>query len=223
MSRWKKNLAVTLAVFTGVAAVFFGVFRLSPRAYVPPVAENPDQISPYLTHTLGPEFFNQAQLLEPFDLDVQQHGLNDIVASGDWPQQFGELTASTPMFVFEKDTIFLMSQISYYGLSSTLTITARPLQDGQGRLNVNIQSVRLGLLPFTAIAAQIAQKAVADASDELAEVPELEPMLRAIITNTPFEPVFTLSEQRIWIRRFSLQPGLLKLHMVPENKAVYKY
>lgn len=203
--------------------IIFGALRLSPRAYLPLAPDNPEEVSPYLTHKLGPDFFNQAQLYEPFELVIEQQGLNDIISRGDWPQQFGEVVASTPMIVFENGTIYLMSRISSYGMSSMLTITARPTQDEKGRVNMNILSVRLGLLPFTSIAARLAEKAVDDAADELADYPELKPILQALISNTSFEPVFCISKQRVWVRRFSLEPGLLRLQMVPENKAVYKY
>ena len=219
--RYKKNLKLAALACIGAAAIIFGALRLSPRAYRPLTPDNPDEVSPYLTHKLGPDFFNQIQLLEPFELLVEQHGLNDIISRDDWPQDFGEITASTPTFLFEKDTIYLMTQITYHGLSAMLTITAQPIQDKQGRINMNIQSVRLGLVPFTAIAARIAQHALADAEEELAEEPEVKAILHAIATNTPFDPVFNIDGRRIWINSFSLQPAALRLQMVPENKAVY--
>ena len=116
-----------------------------------------------------------------------------------------------------------MTQITYHGLSAMLTITAQPIQDKQGRINMNIQSVRLGLVPFTPIAARIAQHALADAEEELSEEPEVKAILHAIATNTPFDPVFNIDGRRIWINSFTLQPAALRLQMVPENKAVYKY
>lgn len=222
-SRKKRYIAISVAVFALAVLAGLAIFRLSPRAYTPPVADDPDEVSPYLTHRLGPDFFNQVQFNEPFELLVEQHGLNDILSRGVWPQQFGDAAISTPVILFEKDTVYLMSRVGYFGFSAVLTLTARPVMDERGRLNVNIQSVRLGLLPITNLAARIAEKAVEDSAAELGEWPGLEAPVRAIIANAPFEPVFTFDKQRIWVQEFTLEPGQLRLRLVPENKAVYKY
>jgi hypothetical protein len=222
-SRKKRYIAITFAVCAAAVIMGWAVIRLSPRAYPPPAAVDPDEVSPYLTHRLGPDFFNQVQFNEPFELLVEQHGLNDILSRGVWPRHFGDVAVSTPVVLFEKGTVYLMSRIGYFGFSAVLTLTARPVMDAQGRLNMNIQSVRLGLLPITSLAARVAAKAVEDSAAELGEWPELEAPVRAIIANASFEPVFYFDKQRIWVQGFTLEAGQLRLRLAPENKAVFKY
>ena len=212
-----------MAFLVVVLAIFWGMLRLSPRAYRPVVPIDPDEISPYLTHHLGPDFYNQAQFNEPFELVINQHGLNDILSRGLWPRQFGPVEVATPTVVFEGGRLYLMSRVDYYGLSSVLTVTARPTIDEQGRLNQNIQSVRLGLMPVTKTAFRLAEQAIDDRAAYFGTRRELDAAIRAIIANVPFEPYFYFDKQKIWIHQISLEPEHLRVWLSPENKAVYKY
>lgn len=216
-------IAITAAMSGIGLVVLWGLMGHAPKDYRPLTADNPDEVSPYLTHRLGPDFFNQVQLDEPFDLLVEQQGLNDILCRGIWPRRFGEVQVSTPVVLFGKNIVYLMSRVGYRGISAVVTVSARPVQDERGRLNLNIQTVSLGLLPVTGIAAKIAEKSLRDSLDKMEEYPELKPVLEAIVKNAPFEPVFTFSKERVWVQAFELRPGQLRLRLVPENKAVYKY
>lgn len=218
-SRRTRNIAIVLAVCLLAPAAGWVMLGFSPRAYQPLPTDHPEQVSPYLTHQLGPDFYNQVQLNEPFDLVIEQAGLNDIIGRNGWPQQFDEVTVFRPVIAFEKDFIYLMSRIEVYGFSSVLTVAARPEMDARGYLNFNIRSVRLGLVPITAIAARVAEKAVADSAAEFQDWPDLEVMFKAIVTNTFFEPTFDFGRQRVGLRSFSLEPGLLRLHLAPETKS----
>jgi len=90
-------------------------------------AENPEEVSPYLTHRLAPDFYNGVQLNEPFEMVIEQDGVNDILSRGVWPQQFDEMTVGIPMVVFEAGTVHLMSRVDYYGATcKTLRNAAEP-------------------------------------------------------------------------------------------------
>ena len=222
-SRQKRYIGIILAFLAGLlAAVWLGL-RVPPRAYRPVAAENPDQVSPYLTHRLGPDFYNQVQLDEPFELIIDQAGLNDILSRDVWPQWYGEVSVGIPAAVFEAGTLHVMSRIGYMGLSSVLTVTAQPVMDEQGRLNVNIRMVRLGLVPVTALAGHVARQTADACAAELADWPEVEKVIRAIIDNAPFDPTFDFDKQRIWLREVIVEPGQLRLRLVPENMAVRTY
>ncbi len=215
---------VSLGVALGlVAAAALGLLRFTPRAYVPIAADDPDRVSPYLTHQLGPDFFNQVQLDEPFELVIEQDGLNEIIATGCWPRSYGDVLIDQPVIVFGAETLYVMSRISYHALSSVVTLVARPVLDRMGRLNLNIQSVRIGLLPITPLAARVAEKAVDDSAAEFDDWPELEPIVWAIVANTPFDPSFEFSKKQIALQAFTLEPKRLRVHLAPVNKAAYRY
>lgn len=222
-SRWKLYIAIAAVIVIGGLAGFWGLLQLSPRAYRPVAVENPEEVSPYLTHRLAPDFYNGVQFNEPFEMVIDQDGVNDILSRGVWPQQFDEMTVGMPVMVFEDGTVHLMSRIDYYGLSSVLTVTARPVVDVRGRLNVHIQTVRLGLVPFTDVATRIAETAVRDSAADFDDWPGVEAVVRAIIANEAFEPVFEFDKQRIWVQQVAVEPGRLRVRLSPENRAVYRY
>lgn len=222
----KKSHIVIIALGVGLglaAAAALGLLRFTPRAYAPIAAADPDRVSPYLTHRLGPEFYNQVQLDAPFELVIEQDGLNEIIGAGVWPQWVGDVLVGQPVILFGDDTFYVMSRISYHAVSSVVTLVARPVLDPAGRLNLNIQSVRIGLVPITPLAARVAEKAVDDSAAEFDDWPGLEPIVRAIVANTPFDPAFEFSKKQIALKAFTLQPKRLRVHLAPVNKAVYRY
>ncbi len=213
--RWLKYITVITITACVAGALIFWAFLHTPAAYTPLPADNPDQVSLYLTHELGPDFFNQVQLGEPFELIIEQDGLNDIIRGGIWPQQCGPATVDTPMVVFDSGIIYAMSKVSYMGFSSVLTVVSRPTQDKTGQINMHIDAVRLGLLPVTPLAAGIAKSTMGQFEADLQEWPELAKVLSAVIANAAFEPVFEVPKHRIRVHRFQLEQGRLRVVLVP--------
>jgi hypothetical protein len=212
---WGRLLLI--AAVCGLAAVIF-MCRYQPRDYKPAAPENPQQISPYLTHKLGPDFFNQIQLDEPFVLEVEQTGINDIISRWPWPQPMGEATFSNPVIVFTNKTISLMGTLEFKGISSILTMKGEPFMTPEGQISLNIQSIRLGMLPVTSLVEKLAQKAFEENLSSFEGEPEAEAIIKAIVQNGPFEPVFSISGDKVKISRFSLTTGLLTLTFEPLEK-----
>ncbi|MHC5083094.1 MAG: hypothetical protein ACYTET_04045 [Planctomycetota bacterium] len=208
-------IPVAIVGFAAVSGVFLCSY--TPRAYQPVQAANTDEVSPYLTHQLGPDFFNQVQLDDPFLLEVKQSGLNDITSRWEWPQQFGDLSFADPMIMFGDGSIYLMGTLKYKKIKSVVTIIALPYMDANQKVCLNIQSVRLGILPITSLAGKIAKIALAD-SDYMfeGEPDELEHIVRGIVYNEPFEPVFAINDYKARIQEMSIEPGVLKLLFQPE-------
>lgn len=196
-----------------------GVFlcRYTPRAYRPLHPVDRQEVSPYLTHQLGPDFYNQVQLDEPFELRVEQDGLNDIISRWPWPQEYGPITFSDPMIVFGDNAIFLMGTLEYKKVSSVLTMIAFPTMDENGQLCLNIRSVRLGVLPITKVAGAIADEAFQASREYFEGEPQLEQVVAGMVSNQPFDPVFQFSDQKARIKDFTLEKGLLIIQFEPEK------
>ena len=205
------------AVATGVLGGICILFWYTPRAYQPVEPENPEQVSIYLTHELGPDFFNQIQQNEPFELIISQVGLNDIASQWDWPQQFGDMSFSDPYVVFSDQSILLMGTLTYNGVSSVVSITAFPDMNPDGKINLNIPSVRLGMVPVTALVTKLAQKAFDDNRSCFEKDPKAAENVQAIIHNEPFDPVFWFPEHWVRISSFSIERSTLKLTLLPEE------
>ncbi len=205
------------AIAAGVLAGVCILVWYTPRAYQPVRPENAEQVSIYLTHELGPEFYNQIQRNDPFELIIPQSGLNDIASRWDWPQQFGDVSFSDPYVVFSDRSILLMGTLTYEGISSVISITALPAMNPDGKISMNIQSVRLGMVPVTTLVTNLAQKAFDDNQSCFEEDPKAAENVQSIIHNEPFDPVFWFPEHGVRISNFSIEQGSLKLTLLPEE------
>ena len=211
--RWFRTF---LIVLVGVCGGGVFLCRYTPQAYRPQPIDNPEQVSPYLTHKLGPDFINQVQLDKPFELIIEQDGLNDIIRRQSWIEQFNDFSFTDPVVLFDQNTIYLMGTLNYKGLSSVVTVIAYPKMMPEGDISLNIQSIRLGVIPVTTLVGHLAVNGFEQSRDCFEGEPQLEEIVRAIVHNEPFDPVFNLSGQTVRITDFSLQPQKLILQFKPE-------
>ena len=206
-------------LFVVVASLALGgifLCRYTPGAYNPLSVPHPEEVSPYLTHTLGPDFVNQVQLDTPFELLVEQDGLNDIIRRQSWIEEFDSFKYTDPVILFDHKTIYLMGTLEYKELSSVLTIVAFPQMDSEGKVSLNIGSIRLGILPVTRLVSFLAKKAFKESRSCFEEDPQLEKIVRAIIHNESFEPVFKISSYPVRITLAAIEPKRLTLQFEPQ-------
>jgi hypothetical protein len=156
------------------------------------------------------------QLDEPFDLLVEQEGLNDIIRRQLWVEQFDDFAFTDPVVLFDTDTIYLMGTLDYKGISSVLTIMAAPQMNADGTIWLNIQSIRLGALPVTTLVGMLARKAFEQSHGYFEGEPELEAMVGAMVRNESFEPVFKIYDRPVRITEMTVQPQQLNLRFKPE-------
>ena len=74
-----RVLCIAIIVLAVVCVA--GIYLLThvPGEYQPLRPPPTDEVSPYLTHYLAPNFHNNIQLDEPFDVVAAQKGLNEII------------------------------------------------------------------------------------------------------------------------------------------------
>ncbi len=209
-------LVVGSFVLTAAIVLILSVFY-TPTSYQPTPRLQGGQVSPYLTHTLGPEFFNQVQLDKPFRLVVEQAGLNEILASQSQPLTTGGFTLDLPAVQITPSTVKLMAQADYSGLSCILSVKSRPAMTLDGKLNLNIDSVNLGVIPVTSLAASLArtyaQEYIVSDSD-----PSIAQIVEGVLNNKPFDPVLNVSNYAIRLKELTLENGRIILLLVPEPK-----
>lgn len=215
-SRLLRWLGAVLLVLAVPAVGVMLLFLYQPRAYQPQPGDESGAVSPYLTHKLGPDFINQVQLDKPFELLVEQAGLNDIIRQQDWIENFDGFSFREPVVLFDTGTIYLMGTLDYKGISSVVTVIALPQMLGDGRLELNITSIRLGVLPVTRLVGILAKRGFEQSRDCFAGEPELEAVVRAIIHNEPFEPVFKIEDRLVRVSGLGVSEQLLTLQFEPE-------
>ncbi len=207
---------ILFIVLASLAATGIFLCRRPPRIYQPNPVDNPEQVSLYLTHQLGPDFYNQVQLKKPFELRVEQDGLNDILRHWIWPQKAGDVAFSDPMILFDEQAIYLMGTVEYNGFSSVLTIIASPAIDPEGNLSLNIDSIWLGSLPAKTLISSLAKYAFDRSISAFENDPQLEEIVRSIIYGEPFNSTFEIAGRNVKVTKITLETKILTLQFNPE-------
>ena len=221
--RLRRWLAGIGGVLLAAAAVII-LIGYNPRDYAPIVPDNPHEVSPYLTHKLGPDFYNNVQLDEPFELIVDQAGVNDIFSRCPWPMEAEGFSIYMPVVTFSPERTVLMAQVDYKGFSSVLSLVGQPSLDAEGKLNLNIQSVYLGALPITPLAERAAKIYVEkhfnpsdfDPGDPSAAA------IQAMISNQPFDPILFIADHTARITGLKVEPAQARLILTPVANPVGK-
>ena len=209
---WILPTAISGSVLVGVLFCNY-----TPRAYQPPASDKTGQVPTYLTHELAPDYINNIQLDEPFELLVKQHGLNEIIASQFQAEEFDGFSFTNPMIVFDTGTIYLMGTLHYKQISSVITIIATPEMTPDKQVCMNVQSVRMGVLPVTKLVTFLARQAFDQSQDCFEGEEDIRLITEAIIKNEPFDPVFEDNGHSARITEFTLKPALLTLVFKPES------
>ena len=225
----RNKIKTTLIVLLGLAvilvvasALLWKMLFYAPPSYQPAKPVNPEQVSPYLTHKLGPDFINNIQLDDPFNILVEQQGLNDIVARWNWPMDTGIAVIETPVAVFEPQNIVLMARMNFGQFPVITTITFSPTIDDQGLFVLNLRDVQAGAVNITPMATSFIVSMI-DAELNSAPADEdtqwLSNVRAAVLDNTPFDPVFPVDAQKdVRLSKVDLEKDKLTIQLTPINK-----
>ena len=209
------------AVITGILIGICFLFWYTPKAYKPPEVTNSEQTSVYLTNELGPNFFNNIQKDKPFELIIPQDELNNIFIQEFGTETFGDASFSNPHVTFSDKSILLMATLTYNDVSSVLSIKALPIIDNEGKIDLNIQFIRLGMLPVETLVTKLAQKVFDENRSCFEDDPKAAENIQAIIQKKPFDPTFQFSienrQYQVRITNFQITQGFLKLTLQPKT------
>lgn len=223
-TRKKWLYLLVIAVLTMlIACLLFVIMLTSGRSgYSVPVVENPNEVSPYLTHDLAPQFWDDVQKGGPFEIVVDEAGLNDIISrdstvSGGWPVSFDYVEVYTPTVKFLPDKINAVAKITLDGIKIYLDVNFKAEMLSDGRMKVEIDSVKAGFVDITGFAISVIrdvfEKRFKGGSGEAG----VDEIVYAILENKPFEPVFAVGEQKLRINKIDLSQSKLLVGFVPVN------
>jgi len=216
-----KQIIGKIALYAGfvilctVSALLLLLSR-APAMYRPAIPDHPDQVSPYLTDTLAPDFYNKLQLGRPFTLTIEQTGLNDILARLPLPSDDG-ISLHAPAAAFTEKAVFLMATVKKNKYSAVAAVSFQPAIDSTGQLRLNFKSVKLGALPATSLAKKILSQNAKSLQSLYCDLVPIEQILAAIIDNRPIDPVFTLDKQTFRLADIKLSKDEIRLTLNPEN------
>lgn len=188
-----------------------------PAGSKPQNPYNNDKVSKYLTHELAPQFYNGVQLQEPFELDITQKGVNDIILHCQWPQKFDSVTILPPKVYFIPDRIVLMGTVEIAEAKVVVTVVAAPLLDENGLLNLNIKTVKIGAVNITFVARLIAGKIWAgkNAKKKYSAEDVRTKIFASILENKGVDPVFKIKGKKARIDKMDIVSRKLRVQLVP--------
>lgn len=221
-ARTKKRLCIVLCCVAALCVFLFltGLVCLvlimhRPGSYDPPAPIDDRQVSPYLTHELAANFYNNLRRGEPFELVVEQEGINDIIARGKWPRRLDGLIFSAPAVAFLPGNVRLMGTVRIKQLEVVVTIVLRPELDDSGRLHLHVARVRAGSLDITAFARSLAAEILRQQTANMRKSELPGAILSALVNDESFEPVIKIEGKKVRIERITVAHEKLTIRFVP--------
>jgi len=219
----RKKLVFWLLIDLTVALVVFLLLIYRPGSYNPvdfdSLGYERGQVSPYLTHVLSPQFYNNSQLGQPFDLVVTQDGINEIVAGLGWPKFSEGVMLYAPAVLFVPGAVVLMGTANVKGVELIITIELVPRIDEQKLLDLHVTKVKIGAVNITPLARMLGKKMYAES---LAVMPVDTEALQtkivgSLLNGESFDPVFRVENSKVRIRDITIQKKKLTAHFVPSS------
>lgn len=206
-----------------VAAIIFALLLYRPGRYRPvdfgSGSYKRGEVSPYLTHQIGPAFNKGVQYREPFELVVAQKGINDIITRGNWPMESEGILLYAPAVLFVPGAVVLMGTADIKGMEFVVTIELEPKIDEQGLLNLRVAKVKVGAMNITPLAKMMAKKMYMQRINALdVDTEAVQTKIAASLLNDePFEPVFSIDDKKVRIEKITVDKEKLLLRLVPAS------
>ena len=219
----RKKLVLWLLIDLVVAAVVFALLVYRPGRYDPADFDSYDhenkQVSPYLTHELSPQVYNNSQRGEPFDLVVTQSGVNEIVAGLGWPKFSEGIMLYAPAVLFVPGSVVLMITANVKGMELIMTIELEPKIDEQKMLNLQVVKVKVGAVNITPLAMMMAKKMY---NEKLTMLPVDTEALQtkivaSLLNEEAFEPVFSVEDNKVRVDKITIYKEKLTVRLVPAS------
>lgn len=217
----RKKLVFWLLIDLTAAVVVFLLLIYRPGRYAPVDYDSLNyeqgQVSPYLTHVLSPQFYNNSQLGEPFDLVVTQNGINEIVAGLGWPKFSEGVMLYAPAVLFVPGSAVLMGTANVKGVELIITIEIVPKIDEQKLLNLHVTKVKVGAVNITPFARMVGKKMYTEKlAGMLVDTEALQTkIVGSLLNEEPFDPVFRVENSKVRIEKITIQQEKLTAHFVP--------
>lgn len=212
--KWAKNKYEVLLAIALVVILVFVMFTVKPGRYRPFRAQDGDLVSPYLTHRLAPDFLNNVQLGEPFEMVIEQDGINDIVSRIGWFDDSGKVTVSAPSIVFKEGVVYVMATVKAAKVPTVVTVIAEPVVE-EGVIVFNLQKVKFGSMPMTRVAKRIVRKMLDEQMKDVPEEDTQKRFFKSLLENEPFDPTFEVYDTQIKITKAKIEKEKLTVTIVP--------
>jgi hypothetical protein len=217
--RYKLLVWLTaIAIFTGI---IIALLLYKPAGYEPvninaQLEEGPTQVSRYLTY-LYSQMHNNAQKKETFQIEVLEDGINQAIASANWPQRSDNIVFAQPTAEFSEDGITVTGTANVKGIDLAVTIHGLIKMLESGQLNIHIQTVKIGAMNVTRLAKYFAKNMVKERFGMM-YVESTDPRVliaAALLEDKPFDPVFEVNDKGVRLTQTTMEQDFVRLKFNP--------
>lgn len=207
--------AITIALTLFVLALVLTAYK--PGRYAPVKIADQNQVSPYLTHRLMPDIYNNSQLDKPFEVVITQQGLNDIVARLPQPIRLNNITLADPQVVLMGEQVILMATVLARPIDFFITIELNPTINERGLLNLHIDNIKLGAVSITAVAKLIGDSVYSNWMTTTGTEPNnvAAQICRSLLRDEPFEPVFEIRGKTLRLSSINVKANSIVAQLFP--------
>lgn len=222
----RKKLILWLGIDLTVAAIVILLLHHAPARYRPatPPPDDPNgrRVHPYISHELMPTLYNNSQDRKPFEMEVDEHSLNEAIAQARWREESGGIRLFSPAIAFVPGRVVLMATADIEGADFVVTVAIHPQILDDGRLNLIVESVKIGIIPITWAAKKLAR----DKYREQVEAGGIDledwrtRIAASLLNEESFEPVFPVDDKWVRLTGIDIVQGRLaaRLVQVPKPK-----
>jgi hypothetical protein len=196
------------------------LFLYKPAGYVPAnqasAHRSQKEFSQDITNRLLPEFYNGIQRAEPFEMNIGQDEINEIIAHANWPKYSEGFVFYAPTAALSPGKILLMCTILHFQLDLELIVTVmmEPKLDENGFLNINVTLLKVGAVNITPLAGIIAGRMYKEHKPDFIPPEDWRGKIAgSIFENTPFEPVFRVKGRWVRVEQFQIENQRLRLRL----------
>jgi uncharacterized protein YpmS len=213
-TRKKFKKRYWLLIDLAVVIFIFVLLLYTPSGYNPAAGNGRGRVHPYLMQ-LSSEFYNGAQLQEPFKVVVIDEKLTEAIAG--WSQASPDTVLSAPAVRFVPDCIELMGTATLKGVELVITIVLQPEIDQDGLLNLKVDKVKTGAVNITPLAKMVARKMYEQHIAGTTTGPQdwRAQLAASVLDGRPFDPVFPIEDKKVRLEKVDIQKGKLELRLTP--------
>ncbi len=212
------GVAAALALSTGFLVVgWFMQAGAVPQWYSPSKNAGSSQVNPYITHQLLPTVHNKVQYGEPFEVQIDQHGVNDMMAQYFKPVGVDGMMFENPAVAFKNDRLFLAGMVKRSGLDLIVTVIFHPRLLRDGKIALEMQDVIIGQSSAPFLKDDI-RDALGRGVGNMFSSQDMSKMLVDMINSKPIDPAFNMAGYKVRITGIKITNGNMTVLMNPQEK-----
>lgn len=205
-------VCVIIFVFLLFVNWFMGIFK-TPAHFRTVEFIDDHQVSQYLTNVILPEFYNKSQLGTPFEIELSEEGINDILARHIDDKSLKRAGFSDVSITFKKGRILLTSKTKYQNHDFIITAVLRPLVDKKG-FNAGLTEIQAGTSNIPFAKELLREKVLYEIADSSADA-NFVSYAGLLFSDNRIEPEFSFHHRNLKVEKITVEDQKLIIRFLP--------